>query len=381
MVYLLTFFSLANTAYTFLRKRHYRLFESSIEARPNTPSAQRVRVDSSPASSSPLRLLTSILGDTSAESRAHPDPTRDVWEIAVWDPIPICLRLFCFFSPGHVLVYWLFLPTLSADPRPSMTVFTAIFLELLLSSQLLLLQSAFSQQKKDSAKINEEVMSEYNIKYVHPRLNPLVRDVGTQFTGEDENGEEAGDIDTYTPTVVLRRRGFHTNPNPNYAKFVDPDNTENISRQVLSPASVYTPSAYNSRETTPFSGMTPRPHIRQPQFRQSMGGAISTATCTGGDGGSLGVYSHANSPLKKATSMYDMQGGRHEPPRNSFEMAGREIKEGRERSRSPAKRQSEAPRSLLGLDNDRRTSAPGFGLKPKSTQPYNSPYKRMPSRF
>ena len=263
-----------------------------------------------------------------------------------------------------------------------MTVFTAIFLEILLSSQLLLLQSTFSQQEKDSAIIHKEVMSEYDIKYVHPRLNPLVRDVGTQFAGANEEirEEEEGDVDTYTPTVILKR-GFRTNPNPNYAKHVDPDNTEGISRQALSPVSAYTPSAYNSRDPTPFSGMTPRPSIRQPQFRQSIGGAISTSTSTG-DGGNLGVYSHANSPLKKATSMYDIQGNTRDTPRNSFEMAGREIQEQRERSHSPAKRQSEAPRLLLGLDNDRRTSAPGgFGLKPKPGQQYNSPYRRQPSRF
>ncbi|TVY60904.1 Meiotically up-regulated protein [Lachnellula suecica] len=379
IVYLLTLFSVANAVYTFVRRRHYRLFESSIETPQNTPSAHRVRVDSSPVSSSPLRLLSSILGDSSAESRAHPDPTRDVWEIAVWDPIPICLHLFCLFSPGHVLVYWLFLPTLASDPRPSVTVFTTLLLEILLSSQLFLLQSAFSQQEKDSAIIHKEVMSEYDIKYVHPRLNPLMRDVGTQYAGPNEEirEEEEGDVETYTPTVILKR-GFRTNPNPNYAKHVDPENTEGISRQAFSPATSYTPSAYNSRDPTPFSGVTPRQPMRQPQFRQSIGGAMSTGTSTG-DGGNLGVYSHANSPLKKAASMYDIQGNsRQATPRNSFDMARQEQ---RERSHSPAKRQSEAPRSLLGLDPDRRTSAPGggFGSRPKSTHMFNT--SRGPSRF
>jgi hypothetical protein len=202
-VHLLTYFSIANAVYTYSRKRHYRLFESSIDAPQSTPSARRVRVDSSPVASSPLRFLTSILGDTSAESRAHADPTRDVWELAVWDPLPICLRLFCFFSPGHVLVYWLFLPTLTSDPRPSVTVFTTIILEILLSSQLFLLQSAFSQQEKDSAIIHKEVMNEYDIKYVHPRLNPLVRDVSTQFAGPDcEGRSDECDVETYTPTQM-----------------------------------------------------------------------------------------------------------------------------------------------------------------------------------
>ena len=85
-------------------------------------------------------------------------------------------------------------------------------------------------------------------------------------------------------------------------------------------------------EPTPFTGVTPLTAIRQPKFRQSTSGAVSTATNTG-DGGSLGVFSHANSPLKKATSMYDIQNGGREMPRNSFAMARREIQEQRERSK------------------------------------------------
>ncbi|KAK2626403.1 hypothetical protein QTJ16_004665 [Diplocarpon rosae] len=388
VVWTLSIFSITNAAYTFTRKRHYRLFEMDIDKSQSTPSAQRVRVDSSPVSSSPLRLLTSILGDTSAESRAHPDATRDVWEIATWDPIPICLRLFCFFSPGHVFVYWLFLPTVAADPRPSVTVFTTILLQMLLSSQLFVLQVYFSQQEKDTSIIQKEVMSEYNIKYVHPRLNPLVRDVATQYsdagTGTEYGGD--GDVDIYTPSVILKR-GFRTNPNPNYAKHVDPDNSTVISRQ-SSPAPFYTPSAFNSCESTPLTGTTPRPPIRQPQFRKSMGGAVvHSTTPSTGDGGSLGVYSHVNSPLKKATSMYNIQ--TRDSPRNSFDMATREIREGRERSKSPEKRQSEAHRSLLqgrapfpDVIDDRRTSAPSTGLNRRpGPSAFDSPYRRGPSRF
>ncbi|KAN0104430.1 Protein of unknown function (DUF2418) domain containing protein [Hyaloscypha variabilis] len=388
-VHLLTYFSIANAVYTFSRKRHYRLFESSIDAPQSTPSAHRVRVDSSPVASSPLRFLTSILGDTSAESRAHPDPTRDVWELAIWDPLPVCLRLLCFFSPGHVLVYWLFLPTLASDPRPSVTVFTTIILELLLSSQLFLLQSAFSQQEKDSAIIHKEVMSEYNIKYVHPRLNPLVRDVGTQFAGPDsETRRESGEVDTYTPTTILKRE-FRTNPNPNYAKHLDPDNTGGMSRRSFSSTPSATPAAYRSREPTPFTGATPRPPLRQPQFRQSLSGAVSSGISTG-DGGSLGIYSHVNSPLKKATSMYDIQGsGRRETPRNSFDMARQEIQDEREWSKSPVKRQSDGARLLPAYgraplpeaDVERRSSfqnASGLKQRPGN---YESPYKRAPPRF
>ena len=73
-----------------------------------------------------------MLAVDTAESRAHPDASKDVWELAVWDPTPLSLRMFCMFSPGHVLVYWLFLPTAVADPRPSTTVVTTIIFVALL---------------------------------------------------------------------------------------------------------------------------------------------------------------------------------------------------------------------------------------------------------
>jgi len=266
-----------------------------------------------------------------------------------------------------------------------MTVFTTIVLQLLMSSQLFLLQSHFSQQEKDSAIIHKEVISEYDIKFVHPRLNPLVRDVGTQYAGPVQTGFEEGDVDTYTPTIILKR-GFRTNPNPNYAKHVDPDNLSGISSRNFSPAPAFTPSAYNSREPTPFTGITPRTAIRQPQFRQSSSG-ISTGTSTS-DGGSLGIYSHVNSPLKKSTSMFDIQGGgRRGTPRNSFDMAGREVQEERERSKSPIKRQSEAHRAILPksrvpfpeVDDERRTSAPtAFSNRAGN---FDSPYKRGALRW
>src|SRR5271156_940038 len=144
IVHFLTLSCTLNALYTFRRKRHYRLFETSVDAVPSTPSAHRVRVDSSPVSSSPLQFLSTIIGSEDARSRAHPDPSRDVWELAVWDPVPICLRLFCYFSPGHTLIYWLFLPTLPSDPRPSTTILTAIVVAILLSLQLSLLRSNFS---------------------------------------------------------------------------------------------------------------------------------------------------------------------------------------------------------------------------------------------
>lgn len=125
----LTIVCCLNTFYTFFRKRHYRLFEQPVDLPPNTSSAQRVRVDSSPASSSPLSYVKKTFAAATASSRAYPDPEREVWEVSVWDPKPFHLTTFTLFSPGHVLLYYALLPTAPLDPRPSVTVVLAVLLE------------------------------------------------------------------------------------------------------------------------------------------------------------------------------------------------------------------------------------------------------------
>src|ERR1700761_9230263 len=268
MVHFLTLVCVLNAVYTFWRKKHYRLFENSVDDVPSTPSAKRVRVDSSPVSSSPLQFFSNIIGTESAQSRAHPDPTRDVWEVAVWDPLPVALRLFCYFSPGHVLVYWLFLPTLPFDPRPSITIATAMCVALLLSVQLTLLQSSYSTQVKDSAFISKEVLHEYDTKYIRPRTQPLYRDVGTQFSEQASYSAaregQYNEVETYTPMVVINR-GFNPKPNPNYSQYTDPDGTASgpSIRQRKTTPDFRSPTLV----AQPVSAMRPLPAMRQPNFR------------------------------------------------------------------------------------------------------------------
>ena len=291
-----------NAGYTFLRKRHYRLFEASVDAVPSTPSASRVPVQSSPISSSPLRFLSKVLGTETAESRAHPDAKRDVWELAVWDPTPLCLRLFCYFSPAHVMVYWMLLPVLPSDPRPSVTIVVTMFVALLLASQLTMLQASFSQQAKDTALISKEVMHEYDTKFVHPRTQPLYRDVGIQYTEQASHSAERdaryNTVDTYQPMIVVNR-GFKPNPNPNYSPHTLPPHSgpgpgPSPLRQ-LSANATYASGAQVLRTPAHLrdasSPLKPATAIRQPVFRPPTS-----------DGGSLGVYSHAASPLRKSAS-------------------------------------------------------------------------------
>ena len=272
-----------------------------------------------------------MLGSESAESRAHPDAARDVWEVAVWDPLPISLRLFCYFGPGHVLIYWLFLPTTAADPRPSLKIVTAMFLAALFSLQLSLLQAQFSQQSKDSAYISKEVLHEYDTKYVRPRTQPLYREVGTQFT-EQASFTPARDkrynvVDTFTPMVVINR-GFKTNPNPSYSQHTDPDGVSNDALRHRATPAFVTP-AHGRLGASPARPLTA---IRQPNFRP---------TPQGGDGGSLGVYSHAASPLRKSAS-------------TNFALKNQVEDYGRNRSSLSPEKRATSP--------DKRLSMPSGGL-------------------
>ena len=274
------------------------------------------------------------------EARAHPDATRDVWELRVWDPKPSALRTFCYFSPGHVLVYWLFLPTADQDPRPSTTIVTTMLLTALLSFQLGFLQSSFSQLSKDTSVIQKEVLNEYDVKYVHPRTQPLMRDVGTQFSQKGVSDA----IDVYTPVTIINR-GFHTNPNPAYLGHIGPQAVTNRFSPTAkkSNGSVLNGSVPNL-QTSAFphdlsSPIQPRTTLQQPQFR--------SAYQNSGDGGSLGVYTHAHSPLRKSAST-NFAGGYRE----------------KERSISPAKREgSPLKRSSLVMSGNGISSGVGSGVR------------------
>jgi len=379
IVHLLMLASFLNALYTFLRNRHYRLFESSIEQAPSTPSARRVRVDSSPISSSPLRYVTSMLASTTAKARAHPDEKQDVWEVSVWDPKDSNLELFTMFSPGHVLVYCLLLPTTASDARPSVTIFTAIVLGVLMTLQLGGLRRFFLQQAKDNRLIQKEVMNEYDTKYVHPTLNRPVRDVGVQ-TRETATSPRARtrEVDVYTPTTIINR-GFKVNPNPSYASHLSDgiDVTETGSPLKRLPRSSTTSSLrtpMNGGGLNNYKSFGAQTTERQPSdYSQSPLKAREIyrpreRSPVKGDGGSLGVFSHAASPLRKAASSNllrpnsahdEAHGGR---PRTN---GGSHLK----RMSTPASSSLSSTGSTVGGERDHLTDRFN-GLSRRESRPY-----------
>jgi len=342
-VWILMPFSVVNAVYALGRTRQYRLFESNIEQDPQTPSARRVKVKSTPVASSPMRLVSSLFARSSADSRAHPDSTRDVWELSVWDPLPASLRLLCLFSPGHVLLYTIFLPLAGLDDRPSVSLAKCLLLQIVMSVQMLIMTSQYTRLQKDTAVIQREVMHEYDTKFVRPHLNPVVRDVGVQ--ANLSTASRTRDIvEVGTPTTLIKR-GFTTRPNPNYASHVDPAG---------SPAPSSRSRAFASNSTVLFGtgSNSPITHIANPatpvypRSRVSLAAAAAAAAplsatplrsrSSGTDfGGTMGVYSHHKSPLKKAHPSIEHEDSVPQSPRNSREMAAMEQQ--RVRQSSPVK--------------------------------------------
>ncbi|KHN96037.1 uncharacterized protein MAM_06142 [Metarhizium album ARSEF 1941] len=319
-------FSIVNAVYTVTRTRKYRLFEARIDVKPSTSSVRRVKIQSSPVASSPLRYIADMIASDSAESRAHPDKSRDVWELSIWDPLPVCIRLACLFSPGHVLVYLIFLPLAPLDPRPSVTVFNSLIMQVVLSTQMLLLSSRYSQQSKDSAIVQKEVFHEYDTKFVQPRIHPIVRDAGTQMS-EDQPAISREFVQVGTPTTLIRR-SFISHGNPH----VDSEEAtpirgfynSNVSSGNVMRPQMFTPSTVGRRTElfTPAVSSHRYPGIRHslpaghtpssttpPSYTPAPPSTSTMGTSTGVNanfGGSLCLSSHQKSPLKKAMSMGDM---------------------------------------------------------------------------
>lgn len=290
----------------------------------------------------------------------------------MWDPTPLSLQILAIFSPLHVLIYLFELPLTSLDARPSVTLFKCLVLQAGLSGMLLLLHSKNEQKAKDTAIIQKEVLHEYDTKYVHPRLHPVVRDVSIQTdmaTSTEEDDESS--ILSGTPTTIIRRT-FQTHPNPNYLKHIDPgsgDTGAQLARRESPrpPTHHYpkhTPLA-KPRQSEPLSSMRPptsrkslpaNAHTSYSATSVSPGPTLDPRTGNYQFGGSLGILTHANSPLKKATSLNDMNGN-FQSPRNNREMAALEQREQVERLQ---RQHEQRMRNQSPVKDDRENRTPAI---------------------
>lgn len=256
-------------------------------------------------------------------------------------------------------MYLIALPITSLDPQPSVTVFFAILTQLALSGMLLLLCDLFTKQAKSNAVIQKEVMREYNAKFVHPRLNPVVRDVGTQLSALQPKGKQHS-VETGVPTTLIRR---------SYATQSSPASTPTVERgtpsathqtNILQPQ-LFTPTNPSRRDSlaqsiqqrpstarqslpASYNPVASTPHVPSPQPAPSNFTPAQESPYANYGKQHLGVYSHNKSPLKKATSLsnFDAPGASTASPRNSREMAALEQRSWG-RPASPTKHAAAAP--------------------------------------
>ena len=229
----------------------------------------------------------------------------------------------------------MFLPTPFDDPRPSVTVSKTLVLASLMSVQLFFFKASFERKGHDEKVLSKEVLNEYDTKYVHPSLNRPVRDVATQSRESFMSpGRTSREVEVYTPTTIVNR-GFKINPNPSYVQHLA-DNVDTqslyeetparrfgrVSANLMSPTpapstgaralypqpitstSTGTDADYAPRNTSPQkppSRQRSQPSLSQYRDPSSTAGFRNINAGGANDGGSLGVHTHAASPLRKST--------------------------------------------------------------------------------
>lgn len=268
-------------------------------------------------------------------------------------------------------------PLAPLDPRPSVTLFSTLLIQMLLTAQLWLTASRFEQQAKDKAIVQKEVFHEYDTKFVQPRIHPTVRDVGTQYTQlKGHKPLEACQIGT--PTTLVRQ-SFHSRQQ---ASTATPDEPTPVRRSTM-----------GQRMSTPSNpprqadAQPPENYSRPSSNRKSLPpGYVSSTTSTGSGlpassttgnlnfGGNMGIHSHHQSPLKKASSLYSINGAVEQSPRNSREMAAYE------QNMSQHRRQSSPARNTPAKPSREVNPTPGHE-RPNPFAPGNrqrSSYERYP---
>ncbi|GAO47326.1 hypothetical protein SAICODRAFT_20593 [Saitoella complicata NRRL Y-17804] len=189
--------SILNTLYCFFRTREYRLFQKDAESEtgPSTPSARRVRIETSPS-----RLHSLIASYLNPQPSIHPDSDRDVWQLSIWNPTTFSLRFFCTFSPASAVMLFNLTPA---------NFFWTLVVSAGVGAQLWVLMGWHERQGRDKQVVFGEVMNEYEVKFVQPRLSVVKRDVATQASGVDAETSTV-EVEVHTPQLIKMTTAMST---------------------------------------------------------------------------------------------------------------------------------------------------------------------------
>ncbi|KAF9005659.1 hypothetical protein BDQ17DRAFT_1353544 [Cyathus striatus] len=154
--------AIINAVYLFTRIKIYRLHQNQdLVASPNA------KFVSAELDVEPLESL-SLATRPPSRSSSLPNRMTKVQQLDMWHPGELEMELFTLYSPVHALV-WMAVGT-------SNWILMLLILGLV-SLQLNTLMYSYNTLLKDKEILSAEVMSEYNQRFVYPRINPIRRDV------------------------------------------------------------------------------------------------------------------------------------------------------------------------------------------------------------
>jgi len=182
MSFLLVAASFLNTLYFFTRIRLYRLHNrtdtvssphaafvsAQLDFEPLEPPSFTARLWSAAwySFSSSWRFLLGI--SPPAKKATTTGKASRVLQLEVWTPGEPEMTLFSVYSPAHA---FLWMATTSANWMLTLVIMGIV------GAQLHIMTGSFEALLKDKEIIAAEVMSEYNDKFVYPRVNPVRKDV------------------------------------------------------------------------------------------------------------------------------------------------------------------------------------------------------------
>ncbi|KXS11598.1 hypothetical protein M427DRAFT_46980 [Gonapodya prolifera JEL478] len=191
--YVLWAISLLNAVVFLLNCHKKRFFQHALKDVPfKSPNVRRKSI-SRPSSreevrhdadsvSTPLRALWGTMTDVMQSarrrntSRQTPPPAQPKadeiigYELSVWDPPELYVTLFSFFSPAQLLL----LSSISASTWPYLILIAGT-----LAFQTHHLATLYTQRCIDECILRDQVMNEYNAKFVYPRTLHVRADAST----------------------------------------------------------------------------------------------------------------------------------------------------------------------------------------------------------
>lgn len=188
LAYSLMAFSFVNAFYLFTKTKTYQLLENDLDEPISSNNARVVEFDSStPSHNIYSRLKLSLYYSFWGKKRTP--NTRMIRELVPWDPPRFHLDLFCLFSPIQVML-------LHNVTRENVSY--VLLFAICLSAQTFYLARSFLGLIQDRRIIDTEVLREYNVKFVNPRLFMEKRDVGV---GTEAAIDEGYGWNTWSPAT------------------------------------------------------------------------------------------------------------------------------------------------------------------------------------